>query len=131
MRQFLILILIVFSISSYAQVKDSTESKKKTVQDFKNMMSPYYSYGNGLGITSPDSLYQVNIRFRMQNRISYNHDEGEEDNIDGCCDIKEPEQTPQTPVGSEVPYLETPDYIEVKEEQQKNINENNYRKNLK
>ena len=83
MRQFLILILIVFSISSYAQVKDSTESKKKTVQDFKNMMSPYYSYGNGLGITSPDSLYQVNIRFRMQNRISYNHDEGEEDNIDG------------------------------------------------
>ena len=66
MRQFLILILIVFSISSYAQVKDSTESKKKTVQDFKNMMSPYYSYGNGLGITSPDSLYQVNIRFRMQ-----------------------------------------------------------------
>ncbi|MGV0977471.1 porin [Empedobacter falsenii] len=83
MRQFLILILIVFSISSYAQVKDSTESKKKTVQDFKNMMSPYYSYGNGLGITSPDSLYQVNIRFRMQNRISYNHNDGEEDNIDG------------------------------------------------
>ena len=83
MRQVLTLILIVFSISSYAQVKDSTESKKKTVQDFKNMMSPYYSYGNGLGITSPDSLYQVNIRFRMQNRISYNHNDGEEDNIDG------------------------------------------------
>ena len=83
MRQILTLILIVFSISSYAQVKDSTESKKKTVQEFKNMMSPYYSYGNGLGITSPDSLYQVNIRFRMQNRISYNHNDGEEDNIDG------------------------------------------------
>ncbi len=83
MRQILTLILIVFSFSSYAQVKDSTESKKKTVQEFKNMMSPYYSYGNGLGITSPDSLYQVNIRFRMQNRISYNHNDGEEDNIDG------------------------------------------------
>ena len=83
MRQILTLILIVFSFNSYAQVKDSTESKKKTVQEFKNMMSPYYSYGNGLGITSPDSLYQVNIRFRMQNRISYNHNDGEEDNIDG------------------------------------------------
>ena len=83
MRQILTLILIVFSFSSYAQVKDSTESKKKTVQEFKNMMSPYYSYGNGLGITSPDSLYQVNIRFRMQNRVSYNHNDGEEDNIDG------------------------------------------------
>ncbi|WP_413531893.1 porin [Empedobacter brevis] len=83
MRKVLTLVLTVFSISSYAQVKDSTESKKKTVQEFKNMMSPYYNYGNGLGITSPDSLYQVNIRFRMQNRISYNHNEGEEDNIDG------------------------------------------------
>lgn len=83
MRQILTLIFIVFSFNSYAQVKDSTESKKKTVQEFKNMMSPYYSYGNGLGITSPDSLYQVNIRFRMQNRISYNHNDGEEDNIDG------------------------------------------------
>lgn len=30
---------------------------------------PYFTYGKGLGITSPDSLFQMNIRFRMQNRI--------------------------------------------------------------
>ncbi|MBT1705112.1 porin [Chryseosolibacter indicus] len=30
---------------------------------------PYFTYGKGLGITSPDSLFQLNIRFRMQNRL--------------------------------------------------------------
>ena len=53
--------------------------------------------------------------------------ETEEDNMDDCCDIKEPEQTPQTPItpiGSEVPCLETPEYIEIKDQEQKNINQN-------
>jgi phosphate-selective porin OprO/OprP len=30
---------------------------------------PYFTYGKGLGITSPDSLFLMNIRFRMQNRV--------------------------------------------------------------
>lgn len=30
---------------------------------------PYYNFGKGVGITSPDSLFQFNIRFRMQNRL--------------------------------------------------------------
>lgn len=29
---------------------------------------PYYSYGRGLGLITPDSTYSLNIRFRMQNR---------------------------------------------------------------
>lgn len=29
---------------------------------------PYFTYGKGLGIMSPDSLFLMNIRFRMQNR---------------------------------------------------------------
>lgn len=33
--------------------------------------SPYFTYGKGLGIISPDSLYQLNIRFRMQNRAAF------------------------------------------------------------
>ncbi|SKC40483.1 porin [Ohtaekwangia koreensis] len=32
--------------------------------------SPYFTYGKGLGITSPDSLFMLNIRFRMQNRLA-------------------------------------------------------------
>lgn len=31
---------------------------------------PYFTYGKGLGITSPDSLFMLNIRFRMQNRVA-------------------------------------------------------------
>jgi len=31
---------------------------------------PYFTYGKGLGIISPDSLFMLNIRFRMQNRVA-------------------------------------------------------------
>jgi phosphate-selective porin OprO/OprP len=34
-----------------------------------NQQIPYFTYGKGLGITSPDSMFLMNIRFRMQNRI--------------------------------------------------------------
>lgn len=33
--------------------------------------SPYFTFGKGIGIISPDSLYQLNIRFRMQNRAAF------------------------------------------------------------
>jgi phosphate-selective porin OprO and OprP len=33
---------------------------------------PYYSYRNGLGFTTPDSAYSLNIRFRMQHRALMN-----------------------------------------------------------
>jgi hypothetical protein len=39
--------------------------------DLKLAALPYYSFGKGLGITSPDSIFQLNIRFRMQNRVTY------------------------------------------------------------
>jgi hypothetical protein len=31
---------------------------------------PYFTFGKGVGITSPDSLFTLNIRFRMQNRLA-------------------------------------------------------------
>lgn len=34
-----------------------------------NQQIPYFTYGKGLGITSPDSMFLMNIRFRMQNRV--------------------------------------------------------------
>jgi hypothetical protein len=34
-----------------------------------NQQIPYFTYGKGLGMTSPDSMFLMNIRFRMQNRI--------------------------------------------------------------
>jgi len=47
--------------------------------DIKLSALPYYSYGKGLGITSPDSIFKLNIRFRMQNRFTSLYSENEED----------------------------------------------------
>lgn len=45
-------------------------STKAQNNDIKLSALPYYSYGKGLGITSPDSIFKLNIRFRMQNRAT-------------------------------------------------------------
>lgn len=54
-----------------------SQEKKDTVvtNDLKLAALPYYNYGKGLGITSPDSLFQLNIRFRIQNRVTYINEE--------------------------------------------------------
>lgn len=44
---------------------------------------PYYSYRSGLGLTSPDSTFRLNIRFRMQNRAGYSSRDNQDDAIDG------------------------------------------------
>ena len=31
---------------------------------------PYYSYGSGIGISSEDSLFLINLRFRIQSRVA-------------------------------------------------------------
>lgn len=38
---------------------------------------PYYNFGKGVGMTSPDSLFQMNIRFRMQNRLEILNEDNE------------------------------------------------------
>lgn len=52
--------------------------KAQESNDIRLSALPYYSYGKGLGITSPDSLFQLNIRFRMQNRLTYLNNEDED-----------------------------------------------------
>lgn len=45
---------------------------------------PYYSYGSGLGLTSPDSLFQLQPAFSSwQNRLTFIENEGEEAAFDG------------------------------------------------
>lgn len=66
--------------SAIAQVTIATT---KTDNDLKLSALPYYSFGNGLGLTSPDSLFNLNIRFRMQNRITYYDIDGESPAYDG------------------------------------------------
>jgi len=61
-------VLLVLAVGAYAQNQISP--------------TPYFSYGKGLGITSPDSLFQLNIRFRMQNRLAFTSLSEEDLNIE-------------------------------------------------
>jgi phosphate-selective porin OprO and OprP len=67
-----IFLLFLFSISilNAQEIKVATKDN-----DLKLDALPYYSFGKGLGITSPDSLFQLNIRFRMQNRVTFIQDD--------------------------------------------------------
>ncbi len=63
-----------------ASAQDNRD-QNETIHDDRIPNLPYYSYGRGLGLTTPDSTYQLNIRFRMQNRFTYISNEGEEERI--------------------------------------------------
>ena len=77
MKKFFLLIALCFIAVLQAQeIKVSTKDN-----DLKLAALPYYSYGKGLGITSADSLFQLNIRFRIQNRIGYIQNEDEDNSI--------------------------------------------------
>ncbi len=62
--------LLMVPLLSFAQT-DTTLSR--SIDDFD---PPYFTYGKGLGVTSPDSLFMLNFRFRMQNRIGVEMKEG-------------------------------------------------------
>ncbi len=80
MKKAYILIFIFFGLIAHAQVFKKSEINN----DLKLSSLPYYSYGKGLGMTSAVSIFQLNIRFRMQNRITYMEKDGE----DGAYDAQ-------------------------------------------
>src|SRR5688572_14466692 len=63
-------LLLVISASSFAQQAPVASP------------SPYFTFGKGLGIISPDSMYLLNIRFRMQNRVAFTTESGDDFTID-------------------------------------------------
>lgn len=67
MKNIYLFVLFLFCSASYAQIVKNTAKDN----DLKLSSLPYYSYGKGLGITSADSIFQLNIRFRMQNRLTF------------------------------------------------------------
>ena len=79
MKNIFTLLFILIGLGAAAQdIKKTT-----TDNDLKLSALPYYNYGKGLGITSPDSIFQFNIRFRMQNRATYIQNEDEDGAISG------------------------------------------------
>ena len=80
MKKIKVLFLFLFSSFIYAQ---ETITQSHDDNDLKLSALPYYSFGKGVGLTSPDSLFQLNIRFRLQNRVSYIKNDGENSAYDG------------------------------------------------
>lgn len=79
MKKIFPLFLLFLGLSAQAQdIKVTTKDN-----DLKLPTLPYYNFGRGLGLTSPDSLFQLNISFRMQNRVTYIQNEGEDAAYDG------------------------------------------------
>lgn len=79
MKKIFLMGLLFLGIQSQAQeVKVTTKDN-----DLKLPTLPYYNFGRGVGLTSPDSIFQLNLRFRMQNRVSYIQNEGEDASYDG------------------------------------------------
>ncbi|WP_396194202.1 porin [Flavobacterium sp.] len=80
MKKIVLIVTLFVSISLSAQI---TIEQTKHDNDIKLSALPYYSFGKGIGMTSPDSIFQMNIRFRMQNRATYLNEEGEDGAYDG------------------------------------------------
>lgn len=77
----LIFISLAFSSTLYAQSRDLV-IRQQIGDDIRFPALPYYSYGSGLGLTTPDSTFRLNIRFRMQNRVTFIDNEGHDPAID-------------------------------------------------
>lgn len=75
--------ILFFAFAAFLLLTHSTVAQQDTTMirhiDFGNI--PYFAWGAGIGITSPDSIYQFNIRFRMQNQVSMNFHDNQVDNL--------------------------------------------------
>ena len=49
-----------------------------------DLSTPYFDHGSGVGITAPDSSYQMNIRFRIQNRVTYSDGDNRDEYINAA-----------------------------------------------
>jgi hypothetical protein len=70
MKNFLLTLSLLFSLLLSAQEVEQNKLKKSSrcsVSDIKK----------GLGFTAKDSLFQLNLGFRVQSRVGYGKTEGE------------------------------------------------------
>ncbi len=74
----IIVAVFFFSGVNYGQnVFDSLDTKIDA--RLKKLKVPIFSYGrNGFGITTPDSLFSINFRFRVQSRVGYTSESDED-----------------------------------------------------
>lgn len=75
MKKIIFIVALFAVFSTHSQENTTSETKKTEEKGFDVL--PYYDFGKGVGITAPDSLFQLNIRFRMQNRLHIEEDKYE------------------------------------------------------
>jgi len=80
-------LLYLFSSGLSAQIVVDPAEESDTTQIMQAIplafsQVPYFTYGQGLGIMSPDSLFLMNIRFRMQNRAGFTFSDGDNTQIE-------------------------------------------------
>jgi len=76
MKKLFLSVTVLFAAIASAQEVKIVRTQKDN--DLKLASLPYYNFGRGIGITTPDSLFQFNIRVRMQDRFSYYDNEGQD-----------------------------------------------------
>lgn len=64
-KKFLLLTVLVVCLTQLLPAQDSLKAPKPKAPLFS------FKFGNGLGITTPDSLFSINFRFRVQSRVGY------------------------------------------------------------
>ncbi|MBB1150339.1 porin [Myroides sp. NP-2] len=77
MKKIYLLILTLLSFNAIAQKIERVNNDVKLAQ------LPYYNFGKGVGITSADSIFQLNLRFRMQNRLTFAENDGGKTKYEG------------------------------------------------
>jgi phosphate-selective porin OprO/OprP len=80
MRKLTSILFIIYGIKLVTGLEVASAQTKRNIE-ISNL--PYYNFGKGVGLTSPDSIFQFNIRFRMQNRFTAQKIEGKEMTFDG------------------------------------------------
>lgn len=63
--------VLLFLTRGFGQDSLETKIDRKIASKFKSWKMPFFSFKNGLGITTPDSTFQMNFRFRVQSRVGY------------------------------------------------------------
>ncbi|UQD55315.1 OprO/OprP family phosphate-selective porin [Flavobacterium sp. K5-23] len=79
MKKFLLSALLMFAMIASAQ--EGTVEKKPVVK--KSDLTQYLNSSKKLGFTAVDSLFQMNIGFRVQSRVGYGKEEGESGVVEG------------------------------------------------
>ncbi|NRT14121.1 hypothetical protein HNP99_000446 [Flavobacterium sp. 28A] len=79
MKKFLLSIVLLFTLLTSAQ-ENKIEVKEVAK---KTELSQYLNSSKKLGFTEKDSLFQVNIGFRVQSRIGYGKEEGNSGIVEG------------------------------------------------